>query len=49
MSQGLRGYRKELTQRRASLLQDSVEAQALKGQEALLAEIVEEMAHWTQV
>ena len=40
----------ELAQRRASLLQDSVGAQALKGQEALLAEIVEEeMAHQTQV
>ena len=35
---------------RASLLQDSAEAQALKGQEELLAEIVEEeMAHRTQV
>ena len=44
------GLQEELTQRRASLLQDSVEAQALKGQEKLLAEIVEEeMAHWTQV
>ena len=33
-----------------SLLQDSAEAQALKGQEELLAEIVkEEMAHRTQV
>ena len=50
MSQELRGYRKQLAQRRASLLQDSAEAQALKGQEALLAEIVEEeMAHQTQV
>ena len=46
-AQGLQG---ELAQRRASLLQDSAEAQALKGQEELLAEIVEEeMAHWTQV
>ena len=45
--QGLLG---ELAQRRASLLQDSAEAQALKGQVALLVEIVEEeMAHWTQV
>ena len=44
------GLQEELAQKRASLLQDSVEAQALKGQEALLAEIVEEeMAHWTQV
>ena len=44
------GLQEELTQRRASLLQDSAEAQALKGQEELLAEIVEEkMAHWTQV
>ena len=40
----------ELAQRRASLLQDSAEAQALKGQEELLAEIVEEeMAHQAQV
>ena len=44
------GLQDELAQRRASLLQDSAEAQALKGQEELLAEIVEEqMAHWTQV
>ena len=44
------GLQEELAQRRASLLQDSAEAQALKGQEELLAEIVEEeMAHWTQV
>ena len=44
------GLQEELAQRRASLLQDSVEAQALKGQEELLAEIVEEeMAHQTQV
>ena len=44
------GLQKELAQRRASLLQDSAEAQALKGQEELLAEIVEEeMAHQTQV
>ena len=44
------GLQEELTQRRASLLQDSAEAQALKDQDALLAEIVEEeMAHWTQV
>ena len=44
------GLQEELAQRRASLLQDSAEAQALKGQEALLAEIVEEeMAHQTQV
>ena len=44
------GLQEELAQRRASLLQDSAEAQALKGQEELLAEIVEEeMAHWMQV
>ena len=40
----------ELVQRRASLHHDSVEAQALRGQEALLANIIEEeMAHRTQV
>ena len=39
----------ELAKRRASLLHDSAKAHALKGQEALLAEIVEEMAHKTQV
>ena len=44
------GLQEELAQRRASLLQDSAEAQALKGQEDLLAEIVgEEIAYWTQV
>ena len=44
------GLQEDLAQRRASLLQDSAEAQALKGQEELLVEIVEEeMAHWTQV
>ena len=44
------GLQEEFVQRRASLLQDSAEAQALKGQEALLVEIVEEeMAHQTQV
>ena len=44
------GLQEELAQRRASLLQDSVEAQAVKGQEELLPEIVEEeMAHWMQV
>ena len=44
------GLQEEIAQRRASLLQDSAEAQALKGQEELLAEIVEEeMAHQTQV
>ena len=44
------GLQEELTQRRASLLQDSAEAQSLKGQEELLAEIVEEeMAHRMQV
>ena len=44
------GLQEELAQRRASLLQDSAEAQALKGQEELLAEIVEEeMANRTQV
>ena len=40
----------ELVQRRASLHQDSSEAQALQGKEALLADIIEgEMAHPTQV
>ena len=40
----------ELAQWRASLLQESAEAQALQGKEALLADIIEEeMAHWTQV
>ena len=44
------GLQEELAQRRASLLQDSTEAQTLKGQEELLTKIVEEeMAHWTQV
>ena len=44
------GLEEELAQRRASLLQDSAEAQALKGQEELLAEIVEEeMAHLTGI
>ena len=44
------GLQEELAQRRASLLQDLAEAQALKGQEAFLAERVEEeMAHQTQV
>ena len=44
------GLQEELSQRRSSLLHDSAEAQDLKGQEALLAEIVEEeMAHLTQV
>ena len=44
------GLQEELAQRTASFLQDSAEAQALKGQEELLAEIVEEeMAHRTQV
>ena len=46
----VQGMQEELAQRRASFLQDSAEAQALKGQEALLAEIVEEeMTHQTQV
>ena len=40
----------DLEQRRASLHHDSGEAQALQGQEALLANIIEEeMAHQTQV
>ena len=40
----------ELVQRRASLHHDSMEAQALQGQEALLANIIEEeMGHRTQV
>ena len=44
------GLQEELGQRRASLLQDSAKAQALKGQDTFLAEIVEEeMAHQTQV
>ena len=43
------GLQEELSQRRASLIQTSAEAQALKGQEELLAEIVEEeMAHQMQ-
>ena len=37
----------DLSQRRASLQHHSAEAQALQGQEALLADIIE--AHWTQV
>ena len=38
----------ELAQRRASLHQDSAEAEALQGKEALLANIIEEeMAHQT--
>ena len=44
------GLQEELAQRRASLLQNSAEAQALKGQEELLSEIVEEeIAHQMQV
>ena len=44
------GLQEELAQRRASLLQNSAEAQALKGREELLAEIMEEeMAHQMQV
>ena len=44
------GLQEELAQRRASLLQNSAEAQALKGQQELLEEIVEEeVAHWMQV
>ena len=44
------GLQEELAQRRASLLQDSTEAQALKGHEELLVEIVEEeMAYQTQI
>ena len=44
------GLQEELAQRRASLLQNSAGAQALKGQEELLAKIVEEeMAHQMQV
>ena len=40
----------DLSQRRASLQHHSAEAQALQGQEALLADIIEEeMVHWTQV
>ena len=44
------GLQEELAQRRASLLQDSAEAQAPKGQEELLAEIVKkEMDHRMEV
>ena len=44
------GLQEELAQRRASLLQNSAEAQAYKGQEELLTEIMEEeMAHQMQV
>ena len=44
------GLQQELAQRRASLSQVSVEAQALQGKEALLAVIIEEeMVHQTQV
>ena len=44
------GLQNECAQRRSSLLQDSAEAQALKGQEALLAgNDEEEIAHQTQV
>ena len=40
----------ELAQSRASLHQESAEAQTLQGIEALLANIIEEdIAHWTQV
>ena len=42
--------KEEIAQRRASLHHNSAEAQALQGQEALLADIIEEeMAHQTQV
>ena len=48
--QRAQALQEELVQRRASLHNDSVEAQALQGQEALLADIIEEeMAHQTQV
>ena len=41
---------KELAQRRASLHQDSAEAQPFREKKLLLANIIEEeMAHWTQV
>ena len=44
------GLQQDLKQRRASLSQESAEAQALQGKETLLADIIkEEMAHWTQV
>ena len=50
MLRGLRHCKMELAQRRASLHQDSAEAQALQGKEALLANIIEEeMANQTQV
>ena len=40
----------ELAQQRASLLQESAEAQALQGKDSLFADIIEEeMAHWTPV
>ena len=49
MLQKVQGLQGEPAQRRALLLQDSAGAQALKGQQALLAEIVEEeKAHQTQ-
>ena len=49
-SKRAQSLQEELAQRRASLHHDSTEAQALQGQEALLADIIEEeMAHRTQV
>ena len=50
MLRGLRHYKMNLAQRRASLHHDSTEAQALQGKEALLVNIIEEeMAHRAQV
>ena len=46
----VQALQEDLSQRRASLQHHSAEAQALQGQEALLADIIEEeMAHQTQV
>ena len=45
----VQALQEELAQRRASLHHDSAAVQALQGQVALLADIIEEeMAHWTQ-
>ena len=48
--EGAKALQEDLSQRRVSLQHHSAEAQALQGQEALLADIIEEeMAHQTQV
>ena len=39
----------EIAQRRALLEQELAKVQTLQGKEALLANIIEENAHWTQV